>query len=193
MSRVIGITGTIGSGKSTVGNILRDLNIPVIDTDHVVHQLLSESGLTRQLVADRFGASVVAADGSIDRIALGKVVFSDLKARKDLEAIVHPAVGIEMKRLIAGYLTYPVVAVLVPLLFEAGLERSFHEVWAITTKEKILQERLKSRDGLSDEQIKQRLAAQMPQYQKAARSHHVIDNSGSIESTRQQIKRLLEN
>jgi len=193
MVRIIGITGTIGSGKSTVGNTLRSMEVPVIDTDHLVHQLLSEPGTTRDLVVQRFGPTTQNTNGSINRAELGKLVFQDDNARQDLENIVHPAVFIEMSRQISTFSDRPVVAVLIPLLFEVSAEKYFTEIWAVITAEDILYDRLKQRDKLSEEEIKQRLSAQLPQEQKAARAHHVIDNSGTVENTRQQVKALLAN
>ncbi|MGH9552879.1 MAG: dephospho-CoA kinase, partial [Terriglobales bacterium] len=190
--RIVGITGTIGSGKSTVGAVLAELGVPVIDTDKIVHDLLGQDNSTRKAVVERFGAAIQQSNGAIDRAALGALVFHDEQARKDLERIVHPAVILECRKRIADVGTKPLVAVLVPLLFEAGLGNEYDEVWTVVTQEPVLRERLRQRDGFNDEQIAQRLAAQWSQERKAKSAQTVIDNSGTREETKRQVKTLLQ-
>jgi len=193
MPKIIGVTGTIGSGKSTVGNLLAGLGVPIIDTDTLVHELLSEDTPARQAVITRFGPAIVSNDGTgaVDRARLGKIVFADDLARKDLEAIVHPAVIREYRRRVNDLLGHSAVAILVPLLFEAGVEGEFDEVWTVIANEDVLRSRLQSRDSLSEEEVDKRLAAQLPQSEKASRSTRTIDNSGGIENTRQQVQLYL--
>lgn len=180
---VLGITGVIGSGKSLVGRILEDAGVPVIDTDKVVHELLSNDTPTRALVVERFGAEVQKEDGAIDRPKLAKIVFADDEARKALEGIVHPAVRAECRRRIDLMPSEDVVAVLVPLLFEAGIEPAYDIIWTVSTDLDILRERLRNRDNLTDEQIDARLNAQWPQSKKVELADTVIDNSGTIPDT----------
>lgn len=130
-------------------------------------------------------------EGKIDRDKLGKVVFSDHEAKKSLEAIVHPATIMQCRKLIEEKKDNPVVAILVPLLFEAHLESEYDEIWTIFTDEAILKERLAKRNGLDSVEIEKRLGAQMSQNEKVMRADHVIDNSDSLENTRNQIKTLL--
>lgn len=189
---VIGITGTIGSGKSTVGRILHDLGVPVIDTDKLAHHLLTEDTPTRKAVLERFGKHVQAPDGAIDRQKLGDIVFGDPEARRDLEAIVHPAVIMNCRRAIKEQSGQPFVAVLVPLLFEAGLAKDYDQIWTVFTDESVLRERLKRRDKLSDEQITARLSAQWSQKRKTDLAHCVIDNSNTEKQTRQQVETLVK-
>lgn len=191
MPRVIGITGTIGAGKSAVGSILSSLGVVVYDTDKIVHQLLDEDNPVREAVIRRFGKEVVAAGGGIDREKLGQTVFNDRQARRDLEAIIHPAVVKECRRLVAEHQSEPVVAFQAPLAFEAGVESEYGEMWAVVADEKTLRERLSRRDGMTDAEISGRLAAQLSQTEKAARADHVIDNSGTLEETRRQVQSLL--
>src|SRR5438093_1086715 len=191
MSKIVGITGTIGSGKSTVGKLLEEEGVPVIDTDHIVHELLSDPNPVRDAVVARFGTEIQRPSGEIDRTKLGSVVFQDAAARHDLEEIVHPAVRQETARRAASYPDAPIVACLVPLLFETGFTSRFDEIWTVTTDESTLKQRLAMRDKLDPKQIELRLAAQMPQEEKAARAHRVIDNSGSIDDTRTQIQQAL--
>lgn len=180
---ILGITGVIGSGKSLVGRILEDAGEPVIDTDKVVHELLTNDTPTRTAVIERFGSDIQREDGSIDRPMLARIVFSNDEDRKSLEAIVHPAVRAECRRRIDTMPNEDVVAVLVPLLFEAGIEQAYDIIWTVVTELPILRERLRKRDELTDEQIDARLAAQWPQEQKRQLADTVIDNSGTIADT----------
>jgi dephospho-CoA kinase len=191
---ILGITGTISSGKSLVGKILTDGGVPVFDSDLIVHDLLTLDTETRAAVIKRFGQTIVDANhnGAINRQALGQIVFSDADARKDLEAIVHPAVIKESRRRIHEHPNNAIVAVLAPLLFEAGLQNEYNEIWTITTNLETLKQRLRQRDHLSDSEVERRLAAQWTQEKKASLSDVVIDNSGSPEDTAKQVDLLLE-
>ncbi|HEY9677247.1 MAG TPA: dephospho-CoA kinase [Drouetiella sp.] len=189
---VVGITGTISSGKSAVGKILEAQQIPVLDSDQIVHYLLSEDTSTRKAVLERFGDSIANPEtGSVDRIALGKIVFTDEKARRDLEAIVHPAVILECRKRVQENGSGSIVAILAPLLFEAGLKSEYNEIWTVITNIEILRERLRQRDKLTDSEVERRLAAQWTQEKKASLSDAVIDNSGSLEETAKQVDALL--
>jgi len=194
----IGITGTIGSGKSTVGKILEELGVPVIDTDKVVHQILDSDQKVQGLIASRFGKDVLIENGDgsakVDRRALGAKVFKDWQARKDLEAIVHPHVRQECRRLIEEFSRdekLKAVATLVPLLFEAQAEKDYDEVWTVTADEKSIYGRLAERDHLSHEEIAQRLKAQFGQEKKRELADRVIDNSKDLAHTRQQVQETL--
>lgn len=190
---VIGITGTIGSGKSTVGGILEELGVPVIDTDTITHEVQNSEKVKRAVV-ERFGKAVLADDGTgkIDRKKLGALVFKDPAAKRDLEAMIHPAVILESRRCVAAHSDKPIVAILAPLLFEAKVQNEYDEIWAIVAREEILRERLSKRDQLSNDLITQRLAAQFSQEEKARLSTVVIDNSTSREDTKRQVLVNLE-
>jgi dephospho-CoA kinase len=190
-TRVIGITGIIGSGKSLVGSILREKDIPVIDTDDIVHELLAHDEKITDALTKLFGSSILGANGYIDRNRLGSLVFNDPTARQQLEQIVHPVVIAEHKRMVAALPGHPVVAVLAPLLFEAGVAGEFNEIWTVIADEPVLRARLKARSNMSNAEIDARLAAQWKQDDKAARSHRVIDNSGTVDDTRRQVEMLL--
>ncbi len=188
---IIGITGTIGSGKSTVGRILAEQDVPVIDSDRVVHNLFESNDELKAAIKNEFGASVIDLEGNIDRQRLGAIVFADPTRRKQLEAIVHPATIEEIQKQILSLPNNQFVAVLVPLLFEAGLEKQYDLIWSVYTEEQTLKGRLKSRDGLTDEEIEKRLAAQMKQNEKSKRATHTIDNSGTTDETEKQVLQLL--
>ena len=188
--RVIAITGNIGAGKSLVGDLLKARGFTVIDTDEVVHDLFETSAQLQQAVATRFPA-VAGHDGSIDRGKLGTLIFEDTVARKDLERIVHPAVLNACDRMLDRLPSSATVFMQVPLLFEAGLEQRYNEVWTVTASEPILRERLKHGRGMSNDQITKRLSVQIPQQEKARRSDRVINNSHSEEETARQLDLIL--
>jgi dephospho-CoA kinase len=189
--KVIGITGTIGSGKSQVGKCLEEMGVPVIDTDKVVHYLLSADTATRQAVVSRFGAEIQLPDGAVNRSVLGALVFTDEAARKDLEAIVHPAVRKECRRQLDALKDAAIAAVLVPLLFEAGMANQYDEIWTVVTDDSVLRNRLKQRDKMTDAEVERRLSAQWPQSKKAQLATRTIENSGSIDQTQDQVRKLV--
>jgi len=193
---VIGITGTIGAGKSTVGKILTQLGIPVIDTDKISHGLLEGDQTVKTLIKQHF-PSVVKTDGSgvqINRKQLGAIIFNDAKAKKQLESILHPRV-----RQICQQQTQElaeqtnIVAVLIPLLFENRLQSQYDQTWTVTADDNMLRQRLMQRDGLSVQEIELRLAGQMSQEQKAEHADVVLDNSGNENELREKVKHLIEN
>ena len=190
---VIGITGTIGAGKSTVGSILEELGVPVIDTDTITHEVQNSEKVKRAVV-ERFGKAVLTDDGTgkIDRKKLGALVFKDPVAKRDLESMIHPAVILESRRCVATHSEQPFVAILAPLLFEAKVQGEYDEIWAVIANEKVLRERLAKRDDLTEDLITQRLAAQFTQEEKARLSSVVIDNSTSREETKRQVEVHLE-
>lgn len=190
---VIGITGTIGAGKSTVGSILEELGVPVIDTDTITHEVQNSEKVKRAVV-ERFGKAVLTDDGTgkIDRKKLGALVFKDPVAKRDLESLIHPAVILESRRCVATHSDKPFVAILAPLLFEAKVQGEYDEIWAVIANEKVLRERLAKRDDLTEDLITQRLAAQFSQEEKARLSSVVIDNSTSREETKRQVELHLE-
>lgn len=191
---VIGITGTIGSGKSAVGKILIDLGIPVIDSDTVVHDLFLTNITLKNRLVEEFGPAIVSESGvGIDRKALGNIVFSDSKAKEHLEDIVHPLTIEACLKELSKYSGEKIIAILVPLLFEAAPHLGYDQIWAVVTDENILLDRLTARDKMTVEQAKQRLQAQFSQEKKAQGADHVIDNSGNLNETTDQVKALISN
>lgn len=183
---VIGVTGSIGCGKSLVGKQLQEMGIGVLDTDHLAHELLNNPGPAYTRILERFGKDLVSETGGpIDRKKLGAIVFQDAAARGDLEAIMHPAIAqLQRDRVAALGQKHPVVAVLVPLLFETKSRDRYNEVWTIIVHKDVQMARLKLRDKLSDEELRRRINAQLPQEKKAEWADVVIDNSSSPEVTR---------
>ncbi len=194
---VIGITGTIGSGKSTVGQILQESGIPVIDTDKVVHGLLDSDADTKKMIKKHFPSAIKAtASGEheqIDRKQLAKIIFKDQEAKTTLEIILHPRVRqICRQRVTELADKNKIIAVLVPLLFEANLKSQYDQVWTIIVAEPILRQRLMKRDGFSPQEIDLRLAGQMSQQEKANLADKVLDNSGDENQLRQKVGQLLD-
>ncbi len=187
---VLGITGTIASGKSMVGRLLADRGIPVIDTDQLTHDVLENDISTKKAIVEQFGIEVLTND-KIDRKKLGKIVFGDETSRRKLEQIVHPNVVLNCRRRIEEFKGEKVVAVLVPLLFEAGVAEEYDVIWTVFTSEEVLQKRLEARDKLDAAEISQRLAAQLPQSEKCKRADQVIDNSFTEIETARQVDLLL--
>ncbi|MBI4534501.1 MAG: dephospho-CoA kinase [Candidatus Melainabacteria bacterium] len=188
----IGITGGIACGKSAVGKYLSGKGIPVIDTDHLGHELLGSPNPAYQKLLDRFGTDLVDKPGGpISREKLAKIVFVDKQAKADLEAITHPAIENLLDERINSLNGEDIVVVLVPLLFECGLEPKYDEIWAVLVDHKTQVSRLKARNNLTDEQAMVRINSQWPQEKKAARSHRIIDNSGTLDETYRQTEACL--
>lgn len=186
---VIGLTGGIASGKSTVSRILRELGAAVIDADAIVHELQQPGAPVTLAIAREFGPGVIRPDGSLDRAALGQIVFGDAARRKALEAIVHPAVRERMwsdvERCRAEGRAAAVLDV--PLLIESELHRTVDRVWLVYIDRDLQIQRLMARDGLPRSQAEQRIAAQMSLDEKRAYADVIIDNRGTMESTRDQV------
>ena len=208
VTRVIGLTGGIGTGKSTVGRMFEALGAVIIDADAIVHELQAPGCELLTEIAERFGAELIREDGSLDRERLGDRVFRDSEARRQLNAIVHPRVGAEMARRLAAAQRagVPLVVLDIPLLFEgraaqqrqadgpeggSGSPRDAVEaVILVYTSEEIQIERQMARDGCPREEAVRRVRAQLPIEEKRALADHVIDNSGSLAATERQVRAL---
>lgn len=184
---LIGLTGNIASGKSVVLNELRRLGAATLDADAVVHQLLRPGTAVQEAVVAAFGPAVLAADGAIDRRALGAIVFADPAALARLEALVHPAVLAYTREWLAG-VAAPVAVVDAIKLFEAGIADWCDEVWVVTCPAEERARRLVAHRGMAEEEAWQRIRAQPPEEEKAARADVVIDNSGHLSRTLAQVR-----
>ncbi|GAA3401551.1 dephospho-CoA kinase [Paenibacillus hodogayensis] len=186
----IGLTGGIACGKSTVAAMLVRRGALLIDADLIAREVVLPGAPALALVAERFGSSVLSEDGSLNRKALGDVVFKDEKARKDLEALLHPRIRALMReRMEETHSSAPdkLVIVDVPLLFESKLAFMFDSTLLVYIPRELQLSRLQSRDGLTSEQAESRLAAQMPIEEKKRLADEVIDNSGTIADTERQV------
>lgn len=191
--RVIGLTGGIAAGKSTVSEALHERGAVVIDADKVGHEAYQSGTETYQALVAHFGPGIVAADGSIDRRALGGIVFADPAKRGELQEIVWPRMK-EMMRsrlaeLRAGGTAVAVIEAAV--LIEAAWTDLVDEVWVVQVPEAVAVERLMSRNGFSEADALSRIRAQLTNEQRAAHARLVIDNSGPIEQARAAVRQAL--
>ncbi len=201
--RRIGLTGGIATGKSLVGTALRDRHgLPLLDADVFAREALAPGTDASAAVLARYGPRVRAAagpdggegalDGAIDRAALGRIIFPQAAERTWLEALVHPLVRKRFDRELAGLATAPAVVLMIPLLFEAGLESLCSDIWLVDCDEGQQRQRLMRRDGLSAAAAQARIAAQWPLARKRELADGVIDNRHSPAETAEQIRRILE-
>ena len=190
--RVFGLTGNIGSGKSTVAALLREHGIPVLDADRISREVTAPGGRAYDAVIDAFGRGILGRDGSIDRKRLGEIVFSDAALRERLERITHPAILDAMKEALSELARDGRRAAVVEaaLIHEIGRKGLFEAVISVTCDRETQVLRLMVRDGISREQAEARFRAQMDAERKAGASEYLIDNSGSLEETRRQVERL---
>jgi dephospho-CoA kinase len=188
---VIGLTGGIASGKSTVASMLRELGATVIDADEAARAVVEPGTPGLRTVVEAFGPEVLDGD-RLDRARLGQLVFRDQAARKKLEAITHPLVRAWMaeRQREAAERGEARVVLDIPLLFENGLDAAMKAVIVVYAPEELQVERLVDRNGLAEDEARRRLAAQLPIEEKRARATYVIDNSGSLEDTRAQTEKL---
>ncbi len=191
---IIGITGGIGTGKSTVATMLGELGAVTINADDAAREVLDPESEGLREVAAAFGQEVIHPDGTLDRAKLADIVFEDSEARKKLEAITHPRILALMRKWIdraqRRNLPDSIIAVEVPLLFETGMEGWFDRIVVVSASEPSQVKRLRDRSQLSESEALARIKAQMPLAEKTARAHHVIPNDGSLADLRKAVKRL---
>lgn len=186
---VVGLTGGIASGKTSVANALRDRGITVLDADAISRSVTAPGGEALPRVREVFGDQVF--DGEIlNRRRLGDVVFADPIKRKELEEIIHPLVIGKMQRL-TDEAQGDIVFWDVPLLYETGMDASCDEVWCVYVPEREQIRRVMKRDRMSREQALARISSQMPVAEKKARAQHLIDTSGSFRATRRRVRGLM--
>ncbi|TFJ93912.1 dephospho-CoA kinase [Lentibacillus salicampi] len=193
MTLVIGLTGSIASGKSTVSLMFDDFNIPVIDADKISREVVRPGEKAYEQIVDTFGGEILRDDQTIDRKKLGAIVFENEDKRQALNSIVHPAVREKMlERRDAHVDTGEKCVVLdIPLLFESKLTNFVDKTVVVYVDEQVQLERLMDRDGYSEKEAYQRIHAQMPVKEKAELADAVIDNNGSKYDAYQQLESLL--
>jgi dephospho-CoA kinase len=191
----IAITGNIGCGKSFVGSYLLSIGYPVIDSDKVVHELLStDNPITQKIISlcQPFDITGTGETSFIDRKALSEVIFKDEKIKSKVEALIHPHCADRVKSFFEDNSASQFCFNLIPLLYEAGSQGRFDYSWLVWCKEDIRWERLKNRDShISESQLMLRIKSQMPQEEKKKLADFIIDNSGSTNETKKQIDNLL--
>ncbi|HBT47257.1 MAG TPA: dephospho-CoA kinase [Peptococcaceae bacterium] len=191
--KVIGLTGGIASGKSTVAGILASLGAKVIDADMIAREIVEPGRPAWEDIKAAFGEEYLRADGTVDRRALGSLVFRDPEAREKLNAITHLRIKEEIvRRLKALHKEDPegVVVVEAALLLEAGMERTVDEVWVVTAPEEVRLKRLMERDNLSLEEARRRIEAQWPDEKRLKLASRVIDTDKDLAATAQEVEAL---
>ncbi len=186
----VGLTGGVACGKSTAGDILSGLGIPVLDTDRIARELVEPGSPVLEDVIAAFGEAVRRDDGTLDRAAVAERVFGNEDDRRKLNSILHPVI---MDR-VAGWMNRVdgwMCVVIVPLLYEVGAESLFDEVWCVTAEPETVARRLESR-GWTPEHGRRRIAAQMPLKEKAERADRVIRNDETPEELEKQIRILVD-
>lgn len=191
-SVVVGLTGGIASGKSSVARMLADKGAVIIDADVLAREVVAKGTPLLQQIARRFGQGILTAEGSLDRASLGRVVFDSPTARADLEALIHPAVRKRAAELQAAAPDGSVVVHVIPLLVETGQEENFDLVVVVDTDEKTQLSRICARDALDKQAAQSRIAAQAEREVRLAAADEVIDNSGSVADLQHQVDRLWE-
>ena len=188
----VGLTGGIACGKTVVRRRLEEQGIPTLDADAVVHRLLQSGTEVTRRIAESFGEKVIASDGSVDRRALGAIVFGDEEARRKLNAIVHPGVWREIERFFEERekASDPVAVVDAALMIETGSYKRYDFLVVVHCGPELQLERLMARDGLSREDAERRVRSQMPIEQKLPFGDFLVDTSGSIEETLKQTDEL---
>ena len=190
--RVIGLTGGIGSGKSTVARMLAELGAPVVDADQLARELVEPGQPALAEVVSAFGPGVLAADGSLDRKCLGARVFGDPIQRQRLNGILHPriAAATQAQLGLLAQAGHRVAIYEAALLVENGIHHGLAGLVVVASPPALQRERTMARDGLTQEEADARLRAQAPLADKLAVADWVIDNSGSLEETRRQVEAL---
>ena len=200
VAQIVGLTGGIASGKSTVARILTELGATVIDADAIVHELQAPGSPLLGEIVEAFGPQILTADGALDRPALGALVFSDGEARERLGSIVHPKVGAEMLRRIAAARSSGAALIVldIPLLFEgrargtgSAAQMALDATILATVPEEVQIERQLERDGCDREEALRRVRSQLPLEEKRSLADYVIDNSGSRAETERQVREVV--
>lgn len=193
MTLIIGLTGSIGTGKSTIANHMKALHIPIVDADVVAREIVEPGKKAYNDIVETFGKEVLYEDGTINRPALGKIVFSDEAKRKALNAITHPEIRKEIIRQREAYVAQevPCVVLDIPLLYESNLIDYVDKVIVVSVSEQTQMKRVMERDGSTKEAALQRIQSQIPVKEKEKMADAVIDNNGTKEASYKQLEDIL--
>ena len=191
--RVLGLTGNIGSGKSTVARLLAARGVPVVDADQIAREVVQPGRPAHREIAERF-PGVIGSDGALDRKALAALVFNDSREREALNQITHPRIAEEVSARLGALASAgrPLAVYEAALIVENGLHRGLDGLIVVTAPEEAQIARLKARDGMSEAEARARIAAQLPAADKLRHATYVIDNQGSEADLAAQVDRLLE-
>ena len=190
MPYCVGLTGGIGSGKSTAADMFAALGAAVVDTDAISRELTSPSGAALTAILNQFGNEYVAADGGLDRDRMRRLVFGNAAAREGLEAILHPLIRAESRARVAA-VRAPYVVLVVPLLFETGAYADLvQRVLVVDCSEERQVERATRRSRITAEEVRAIIASQLPRGARRARADDVLDNEGGLEALRGRVAAL---
>lgn len=187
---ILGLTGSIGMGKSTVASMFAARGVPVFDADAQVRALQGPGGALLPEIESEFPGTTGPV--GLDRDALGRLVFAEPDALARLEAIVHPAVAEKRAQFVAQNSAAPMIVFDIPLLFEKGGHESVDKIIVVSAPADVQRERVLARDGMSAQKFEHILTLQVPDAEKQARADHIIDTSGTLAETRAQVDRLIE-
>jgi dephospho-CoA kinase len=185
----LGLTGSIGMGKTTVAAMFAEEGVPVFDADAAVHRLQGPAGALVETIEAHFPGTT--GPEGVNRTALSERVLGEPEALRKLEALVHPAVAREREAFLASHAEAPVVLLDIPLLFEAGGWNQADRIAVVSAPAKVQRARVLARPGMTPEKLDRILARQMPDAEKRARADFIIPTGGSIEETRQAVRRIL--
>ena len=190
--RIIGLTGGIGTGKTTVANYLETVKqLPILDADQLAREAVAKNSPILDAIHKRYGDKILQTDGSLNRSGLGEIIFNHPTEKQWIEQQIHPNVRQRIKNSLVA-LTAPVVVVVVPLLIEAKMTDLTTEIWVVFCSPEAQLARVMARDGLSEAEARSRINSQMPLTEKIAYADVIIDNSGTVEELEQQIIQALE-
>ncbi|WP_026690631.1 dephospho-CoA kinase [Alteribacter aurantiacus] len=194
MQMIIGLTGGIASGKSTVSAMFKEWNIPVVDADVIAREVVEPGQEAFNQIVQAFGEQILNEDGNIHRKKLGAIIFNDQKKREQLNSIVHPAVRAEMKKRRDDYLQsgHDHVVLDIPLLIESELDYLVDKTLLVYVDADTQLQRLMKRDDSSEEEAQSRIRSQMPLDEKQEHVDKVVNNSGSIEDTKNEVRAVLK-
>ncbi len=192
--KVYGLTGNIGSGKSTVAGMVRELGAFTVDADEVAREIVRPGEPALSEIIDRFGREVLSADGTLDRGALAEIVFADERARKRLNGITHPKILERIKEKISARSGEPIVFVEASLIDRGrgGLDDLIDGLVVVTCPGELRERRVSVRDGMSLEEIRRRMDSQMSEEEKASQGDFLIKNSSDMENLRAQVQALFD-
>lgn len=190
---IIGLTGSIATGKSTVSRMLKDRGYPIVDADEISRLVVQKGSSVLNEITTCFGPDILHADGTLNREKLGSRIFKDDEDRQKLNAIMHPAVRQEMIRQKEEWLQKGAKTVIldIPLLFESKLQSYVEKIIVVSTTPEIQRERLVARNKLSIEEANSRIQSQIPVIEKEEKADAVINNSGTLEETEKQLEAIL--
>lgn len=190
----IGLTGGVGSGKSTVSSYMHELGIPVIDGDKLAREAVVPGSLAMNRLRETFGPHIFLPDGSLDRLKVGEIVFNDEEKRQKLNGIIHPYIWYRTREELirAQAAGYSVAVLDMPLLLEISWQLRVEEVWLVEVPLEVQIARVISRDGFTRKQVMERIGKQMPTMNKMNYADVIIDNSRSVEDTRRQVREALK-